>query len=49
MCKSAYYHLGCIRKIKNCIPMEALTLLVHVMVTSRVDRENAIKQLEHVQ
>ena len=27
MCKSAYHHLRCIRKIKNCIPMEACKLL----------------------
>ena len=23
MCKSAYHHLRCIRKLRNCIPMEA--------------------------
>ena len=58
MCKSAYHHLRCIRKIRNCIPMEACKLLVHSLVTSRLDYSNAllcgarddvIKQLERVQ
>ena len=57
MCKSAYHHLRCIRIIRNCIPMEACKLLVHSLVTSRLDysnallcgaRENVIKQLERV-
>ena len=57
MCKSAYHHLRCIRKIRNCIPMEACKLLVHSLVTSRLDYSNAllcgarddvIKQLERV-
>ena len=48
----------CIRKIRNCIPMEACKLLVHSLVTSRLDYSNAllcgdrddvIKQLERVQ
>ena len=58
MCKSAYHHLRCIRKIRNCIPMEACKLLEHSLVTSRLDYSNAlvwgarddvIKQLERVQ
>ena len=58
MCKSAYHHLRCIRKIRNCIHMEACKLLVHSLVTSRLDYSNAllcgarddvIKQLERVQ
>ena len=61
MCKSAYHHLGCIRKIRNCIPMEACKacmLLVHSLVTPRLDYSNALlcgarddvfKQLECVQ
>ena len=55
MCKSAYHHVRCIGKIRNCIPMEACKLLVHSLVTSRLDYSNAllcgarddvIKQLE---
>ena len=42
MCKSAYHHLRCIRKIRNCIPMEACKLLVHSLVTSRLDYSNAL-------
>ena len=58
MCKSAYHHLLCIRKIRNCIPMEACKLLVHSLLTSQLDNSNALlygarddvnKQLEHVQ
>ena len=58
MCKSAYHHLRCIRKIRNCIHMEACKLLVHSLVTSRLDYSNGIlcgarkyviKQLEGVQ
>ena len=52
------HHSRCIRKIRNCIPMEACKLLVHSFVTSRLDYSNAllcgarddvIKQLERVQ
>ena len=46
MCKSAYHHLGCIRKIRNCIPMEACKLLMHSLVTSRLDYSNVL--LRHV-
>ena len=58
MCKSAYHHLRCIRKIRNCIHMETCKLLAHSLVTSRLDHSNAllcgarddvIKQLERVQ
>ena len=58
MCKSANHHLRCIRKIRNCISMEACKLLVRSLVTSRLDYSNAllcgarddvIKQLERVQ
>ena len=42
MCNSAYHHLRCIRKIRNCIPMEACKLLVHSLVTSRLDYSNAL-------
>ena len=58
MCKSAYHHLRCIRTIQHCIHMEACNLLVHSLVTSRLDYSNAllcgavddvIKQLERVQ
>ena len=58
MWKSAYHYLRCIRKIKNCIPMEACTLFVHSLVTSRLHcsnvllcgaRDDVIKQLERVQ
>ena len=42
MCKSAYHHLRCIRKIRNCIPMEACKLLMHSLVTSRLDYSNAL-------
>ena len=43
MCKSAYHHLRCIRKIRSCIPMEAYQLLVHSLVTSRLDYSNALR------
>ena len=58
MCESVYHHLCCIRKIGDCIHMEACNLLVHSLVTSRLDYSNAllrgarddvIKQLERVQ
>ena len=58
MCKSANHHLRCIRKIRNCIPIEACNLLVHSLVTSRLyysnalqcgARDDVIKQLERVQ
>ena len=57
MCKSACHHWRCIRKIRNCIPMEARTLFVHTLVTSRLDytngllcgtREDVIKKIERV-
>ena len=55
--QSAYHHLRCIRKIRNCIPMKTCKRLVHSMVTSRLDysnallcgaREDVIKYLERV-
>ena len=55
---SAYHHLRCIRKIRNCIHMEPCKLLVHALVTSRLDYsydllfgagDDVIKQLERVQ
>lgn len=58
ICKSANYHLYCIRKIRDCLPMETCKLLVHVLVVSRLDygnallcgaRDDVIKQLERVQ
>ena len=58
MCKSAYHHLRCIRKIRNCIPMKACKLLVRSLVTSQLDYSNAllcgardyvVKQLERVE
>lgn len=57
-CKSAFYHLNCIKKIRNCLPMDTCKLLTHALVTSRLDYCNAvfcdssdavIKQLERVQ
>ena len=49
MCKYAYNHLRCIRKIRNCIPMEACKLLVHSLVTSRLDYHNTIYLKSNIQ
>ena len=58
MSKLAYHHLRCIREMRSCIPMEAWKLLVHSLVSSRLDytkallcgdRDYVIKQLEHIQ
>ena len=58
MRQSVYKHLCCIRKIRNCIRMEACTRLVHSLLTPRPDYSNALlygdrddvnKQLERVQ
>ena len=58
VCKSANYHLRCIRKIRDYLPMEACQILTHATVTSRLDfgnallcgaRDDIIKKLERVQ
>ena len=58
VCKSANYYLHCIRKIRNFLTMDACKLLVHSLVTIRLDycnavfcgaRNDVISQLEGVQ
>ena len=58
VCKSANYYLHCIRKIRNFLTMDACKLLVHSLVTIRLDycnavfcgaRNDVIRQLERVQ
>ena len=58
VCKSANYDLQCIRKIRSFLAMDACKLLVHSLVTIRLDHCNAvfcgarndvIRQLERVQ
>ena len=58
VCKSANYYLHCIRKIRNFLTLDACKLLVHSLVTIRLDYCNAvfcgakndvIRQLERVQ
>ena len=58
VCKSANYYLHCIRKIRNFINTDVCKLLVHTLVTVRLDycnallcgaREDLIRQLERLQ
>ena len=58
VCKSANYYLHCIRKIQNFLTLDACKLLVHSLVTIRLDycnavfcgaRNDVIRQLERVQ
>ena len=58
VCKSANYYLHCIWKIRNCLSLDICKLLVHTLVTVRLDYGNAllcgakhsvIRQLERVQ
>ena len=58
VCKSANYYLHCIRKIRNFLTLDACKLLVHSLVTIRLDycnavfcgaRNDVIRQLERVQ
>ena len=58
VCQSANYYLHSIRKIRNCISLDICKLLVHTLVTVRLDygiallcgaRYGVIRQLERVQ
>ena len=53
VCKSANYYLHCIRKIRNCLSLDICKLLVHTLVTVRLDYGNALlcgsRQFERVQ
>ena len=58
VCKSANYYQHCIRKIRNCLSLNICKLLVHSLVTVRLDygiallcgaRDGVIKQLKRVQ
>ena len=42
MCKSAYYHLYAISKIRHCLTTEACKTIVHALVISRLDYGNAV-------
>ena len=41
-CKSAYYHLYAISKIRHCLTSEACNTLVHSLVIPRLDYDNAV-------
>ena len=58
VCKLTNYYLHCIRKIRNCLSLNICKLLVHTLVTVRLDygnallcgaRDSVIRQLERVQ
>ena len=58
ICKSETDYLHCIRKIRNCLSLDICKLLVHTLVTVRLDyghallcgaRDCVIRQLERVQ
>ena len=58
VCKSTNYYLNYIRKICNCLSLDICKLLVHTLVTVRLDygsalvcgaRDVVIRQLERVQ
>ena len=58
VCKPANYYLHWLRKIRNCLSLDICKLLVHTLVTVRLDYGNAllsgtkdgvIRQLERVQ
>ena len=58
VCKSANYYLHCIRRIRNCLSLDICKLLVHTLVTVRLDygnallcgaRDGVIRQLERAQ
>ena len=42
VCKSAFFHLHNISRIRNFLPRSALIQLVHAFVTSRLDYGNAL-------
>ncbi len=58
ICKTAYFHLHCIRKIRPCLTLDTCKMLIQSLVISRLDNCNAvlhnapndvIGQLERVQ
>ncbi len=42
VCASANYYLQCIRKIRDCINVNSCKILVHALVTSRLDYANTL-------
>jgi hypothetical protein len=42
LCRSAYYHLHNIRKVRHYVTTEVAEMLVHAFVTSRLDQNNAL-------
>ena len=42
MCKSAYYHLYAISKIRHCLTTEACKTIIHALVISRLDYGKAV-------
>ena len=42
ICKSAYFHLRCLAKIKKTLTPQILTQLVHCFITSRLDYGNSL-------